>query len=111
MDELGNGMCVLVPRPKPKPGQWDILEGNQTYCNLLNYNLVRRIVRNLLRRPWMEFHKWWSNPTAGDKYTIDTYEVCNGAGRSMNNCTLEPINMNREAVSILIKEDSKRSFI
>jgi hypothetical protein len=37
MDELGNGMCVLVPRPKPKPGQWDILEGNQTYCNLLNY--------------------------------------------------------------------------
>ncbi len=111
MDKLGNGMCLLVPRPKPKPGQWDILEGNQTYCNLLNYNLVRKIVRNLLRRPWMEFHKWWNNPTAGDKYTIDTYEVCNGAVRSMNNCKLEPINMNREAVNILIKEDSKGSFI
>ena len=59
----------------------------------------------------MEFHKWWNNPKSSDKYTIDTYEVCNGAGRSMNNCTLEPINMNREAVNILIKEDSKRSFI
>ena len=50
----------------------------------------------------MEFNKWWNNPKSGDKYTIDTYEVCNGAGRSMNNCTLEPINMNREAVNILI---------
>ena len=28
MDELGNGMCVLVPRPKLKRGEWDILEGN-----------------------------------------------------------------------------------
>ena len=62
MDELGNGMCVLVPRPKPKPGQWDILEGNQTYCTLFEYNMIQKIVRRLSRMPWMDFHKWWNSP-------------------------------------------------
>ena len=42
--------------------EWDILEGNQTYCTLFEYNMIQKIVRRLSRMPWMDFHKWWNSP-------------------------------------------------
>jgi len=61
-DSLGNDLCVEVNRKKLKRGEWDILEGNQTYCTLFEYNLIQKIVKRLARMPWMDFHKWWKNP-------------------------------------------------
>lgn len=61
-EALGNDLCVEVPRRKLKRGEWDILEGNQTYCTLFEYNMIRKIVSRLSRMPWMDFHKWWNSP-------------------------------------------------
>ena len=46
-EALGNDLCVEVPRKKLKRGQWDILEGKETYCTLLEYHSIRKIVRRL----------------------------------------------------------------